>query len=346
MSTTTNKPIFILDEYAQVDWKDLSSQPELNPENKQLIVNYPVKYQHDTLLTQLASSQHHINNIDSVIQRHKPQGLLQPLKKIKNIIAISANKGGVGKSTLATNIACTLAQTGCKTGLLDGDLYGPNCPHLLGTQAKANIDHEQYQPINIHGISTMSMGFLIDEKTPLVWRGPMASAYFQNMVFKTNWPDLDYLVIDLPPGTGDILLTLSQKVPISGVILVTTPQCLSVKDCQKGIGMLKKMDLPILGYIENMASFTCTHCQRTSHVFPKNTVSKMMDHEKIHCLGQIPLDPQLADSATPFVVTSPSSTLAQIIQQISIKACAKLACRPLAQRNLFTSSKSQDLTRS
>ena len=329
----------IHDAFADITWDQTHPEPIYNDDEDCITINYPVTYHKQLLQKKIAQAlktnkEIHLN---TVISKHKPQSILQPLKKIKNIIAISASKGGVGKSTIASNLACALAKTGCKIGLLDGDLYGPNLPQLIGAQVKASIENEEYQPVMAHQIATMSMGFLIDEKTPLVWRGPMASAYFQNMVFKTNWPELDYLIIDLPPGTGDILLTMTQKIPISGVILVSTPQCLSIKDCQKGIAMLKKMEVPILGFIENMAGFKCKNCQHTTHIFPKNAVTKAMESDNIYKLGEIPLDSQLAneEGSQPLMIQNPHAQICKKIQQIAIKACAQLACRPIAKRNLF-----------
>lgn len=331
------------DHYANIDWSNLTTPVQFDRESGSLYISYPCHFHQNELHTQLSNQlPTETLNVHTQINRHKPQGLLQPLKKIKNIIAINANKGGVGKSTIAANIAASLAQTGCRVGLLDGDLYGPNQPQLIGHLQKTPIQNEQYQPIERHQLSIMSMGFLIDQKTPLIWRGPMASAYFQQMVFKTNWPELDYLILDCPPGTGDILLTMTQKIPISGVVLATTPQCLSLNDCIKGVAMLKKMQIPILGYIENMSSYTCMHCHKVNQIFPKSTLMTAMKDEKINYLGSIPLDRKLTQStkdAKPWVSAHPQDTLSKHIQKISIHICAKLACQPLATKNLFTSTK-------
>lgn len=331
------------DAYAQVHWDHLAQKPQYCPEIKQLTLSYPCQFQEKALLQTLNHKPTPVyHKINSKIEKHQPQGLLQPLKKIKNIIAIHANKGGVGKSTIAINIATALAQTGCRVGLLDGDLYGPNQPDLTGHHQKTIIDDTGYTPVEKHGIHLMSMGFLIDKSTPLVWRGPMASAYFQQMVFKTHWPDLDYLIIDCPPGTGDVLLTMTQKIPISGVVLATTPQCMSLKDCQKGIAMLRKMDVPILGYIENMAVFTCDQCKKQHHLFAKNPVKMQMDTEGITHLGTLPLDPLLVQSCEtgiPLLRSHPSTQSAALIQQIATRMSAKLACRPLAKPPIFTSAK-------
>ena len=278
------------DTYAQVNWQHLAQAVSLSPQNI-LQLSYPHSYHQPSLVSQLQAAWPENTDqpipIHTSIPKHQPQGLLQPLKKIKNIIAVHANKGGVGKSTLTTNIAAAIAGTGCRVGILDGDLYGPNQPALIGFQEKTSIRDEHYQPIERHGITHMSMGFLIDPDMPLVWRGPMASNYFQQMVFKTQWPELDYLFIDCPPGTGDILLTMAQKVPISGVILVTTPQCLSVNDCIKGVGMLQKMQLPILGFIENMASYQCQHCHQENSIFPTGHAITQLEETKIVHLGSV-----------------------------------------------------------
>ena len=332
------------DHYAQINWDKLTKAPLECPEKKQLTLSYPCHFQKNDLSQALNSAPNPAlyQNIQCIVEKHQPQGLLQPLKKIKNIIAIHANKGGVGKSTIATNIAAALAQTGCRVGLLDGDLYGPNQPDLIGHHQKTTIDDQGYTPVEKHKVHLMSMGFLIDKSTPLVWRGPMASAYFQQMVFKTHWPELDYLIIDCPPGTGDVLLTMTQKIPISGMVLATTPQCMSLKDCQKGIAMLRKMNVPILGYIENMATFTCDQCDKQHHLFANNPVRKKMDVENITHLGTLPLDPLLVQSCehgVPLVCQYPASQTAQQLQQIATRICAELACRPLAKPQVFTSEK-------
>jgi ATP-binding protein involved in chromosome partitioning len=335
------------DAYANIHWEKLTKKAMFMHETPHtVVVNYPTKYHHEQLIQQIQkelklSAENNLRVVTE-IGRHKPQGMLQPLKKIKNIIAVCANKGGVGKSTIACNIAASIAQSGCRVGLLDGDLYGPNQPELLGIQKKAKIENNQYQPITTFGMHLMSMGVLVDEGTPLIWRGPMASSYFQQMVFNTNWPDLDYLILDCPPGTGDVLLTMTQKVPISGVLLVHTPQCLSMKDSIKGVQMLKKMQIPILGAIENMAGFTCNHCHQVSHIFPETMADQLRDLG-IAQIGQIPLDKKLVDSCErgkPHVIDQPDDQLTSKINQMATRLCAQLACRPVATPNVSTHKKS------
>ncbi|MAV29152.1 MAG: ATPase [Legionellales bacterium] len=338
----------IIDTFAQISWQDLSIKTIQSTQcPTTFTVNYPT-YHHRCNLSQqiqkqLGLTQSQPVTIRTQIERHKPQGMLQPLKKIKNIIAICANKGGVGKSTIATNIAASLAQGGHTVGLLDADLYGPNQPELLGINSKALIENNQYQPIQSHGISLMSMGVLVDEKTPLVWRGPMASNYFQQMVFNTNWPALDYLILDCPPGTGDILLTMTQKVPIAGVVLVHTPQCLSISDAIKGIHMLRKMQVPILGAIENMAGFRCVHCDQINHIFPE-TMADQLQKLQIEQINQIPLSKALVDSSEmgkPLVCNLPNDSTSLLIHQIATQIAARLACRPISTRNISTHTKQQ-----
>lgn len=333
----------IIDSYAKVKWQDLSIKSiQTSSEPITFTVNYPTYHHHDklakSLQEQLPCKTSSRINIQTLIERHQPQGMLQPLKKIKNIIAICANKGGVGKSSIATNIAASLALGGHSVGLLDADLYGPNQPELLGINAKAHIEGNQYQPIQSYGISLMSMGVLVDEKTPLVWRGPMASNYFQQMVFNTNWPSLDYLILDCPPGTGDILLTMTQKVPIAGVVFVHTPQCLSISDAVKGIQMLRKMKVPILGAIENMAGYTCMHCNQVNHIFPE-TMADELRKLQIEQINQIPLSKALVDSSeigVPLVCDQPHDSTSQLIHQIATQITGRLACRPLATPNITT----------
>lgn len=336
----------IQDTYAAVKWHQLAQPVHWDAPSQTVTLSYPHTYHQAVLAQQLhqqldGSSPTSQIKIKTDIAKHQPQGLLQPLKKIKNIIAIHANKGGVGKSTLATNIAAAVANTGCRVGLLDGDLYGPNQPALIGYHDKTEISEEQYKPIHRHGIHMMSMGFLIDKTTPLVWRGPMASGYFQQMVFKTDWPELDYLFIDCPPGTGDILLTMAQKVPISGVILITTPQCLSVNDCMKGVAMLNKMQLPILGFIENMASYQCQHCHQDNQIFPTGQAKAQLLQENINYLGSVPLHQNLIQSAEngqPWLSQHHEDSLSKTIQRIAIRTCSALAQRPLAKPNIYSTA--------
>lgn len=336
----------IIDTYAQVSWQNLSiKRIRATSSPSEFTINYPT-YHHISNLTQQIQEHLQIRQsspvvIQTQIERHKPQGMLQPLKKIKNIIAICANKGGVGKSTIATNVAASLAQGGHAVGLLDADLYGPNQPELLGIDSKALIENNQYQPIQSHGVSLMSMGVLVGEKTPLIWRGPMASNYFQQMVFNTNWPSLDYLILDCPPGTGDILLTMTQKVPIAGVVLVHTPQCLSVSDAIKGIHMLRKMQVPILGAIENMAGFRCMHCDQINHIFPE-TMADQLQKLEIGQINQIPLSKALVESSeigVPLVCNLPQDPTSLLIHQIATQITARLACQPLATPNISTHTK-------
>lgn len=219
------------------------------------------------------------------------------IPQVKNVIAVASCKGGVGKSTTAVNLAWTLSHMGANVGLLDADIYGPSIPKCLGvTQKPEIIDEKYFKPIERYGLKTISIGYLIDEKTPMVWRGPMVTKALQQLCFDTAWGELDYLILDLPPGTGDIQLTLAQKVPLTGTIMVTTPQDLAVSEVQKGIVMFEKVQVPILGLIENMSVYNCPHCHQESYLFGQNGAEKVCATYHVPLLGKIPLYPDIVQA--------------------------------------------------
>ena len=248
--------------------------------------------------------------------------------QIKNIISVTSTKGGVGKSTIASHLALSLQKAGCQVGILDADIYGPNIPNLLGPHQKATIHEDHYIPITQHDMAVMSMGYLVEKDTPLMWRGPMATAYLQQMLNKTQWPALDYLIIDMPPGTGDIQLTIAQKVPITAAILITTPQCLSLSDLEKGLGLLKKTQIPTLGLIENMGTLTCKHCKKENPLFSSPAVDKFIEKHRIPLLGSIPLDLEIAQTCeenTPLHLSNPNHKTNQVFDRIAYQMGFRLS---------------------
>ena len=304
-----------------------------------LQLNYPISTQHisqyrekilQTITPKIEPNKLSILT-ETNIKRHLPQPGCPHEPRIKNIIGISSTKGGVGKSTIATYIALSLKNLGVAVGLVDADIFGPNQPLLLGQQHKPEINGDQYEPISAYGMPTMSMGYLVDTHAPLIWRGPMVSAYAQQIIQKTNWPQLDYLIIDLPPGTGDIQLTLAKKIPTSGIILVTTPQVTAIQDVTRGIAMYHKLNIPILGFIENMAHSVCPNCQHQWHPFGKAATQRLINDQQLTKLGTLPLDQALSQATEdqqPLNVQQPNHPISQAIEQITSKACAILSTRP------------------
>lgn len=249
---------------------------------------------------------------------------------VKNIIAIASGKGGVGKSTTTVNLALALAAQGARVGILDADIYGPNQPHMLGApdEIMEVPSGTLFQPKILHGVQSMSMGYLVAAKTPMVWRGPMVSSALQQLLQQTEWHELDYLFIDLPPGTGDIQLTLSQKVPVTAAVIITTPQDISLLDARKGLEMFHKVKVPVLGIIENMSLHTCSACGHQEAIFGSGGGEHMAAECKVPLLGQLPLAKSIreaVDQGCPTVVAEPSSPAALLYQQIARLVAAKLA---------------------
>ncbi|HQC29005.1 MAG TPA: iron-sulfur cluster carrier protein ApbC, partial [Methylotenera sp.] len=268
-------------------------------------------------------------NVSSKIVAHKAQQGVTLLPKVKNIIAVASGKGGVGKSTTSVNLALALAAEGATVGLLDADIYGPSQPQMLGISGRPeSVDGKSMEPMQAHGIQAMSIGFLIDTDTPMVWRGPMVTGALEQLLRDTNWHELDYLVIDLPPGTGDIQLTLAQKIPVTGAIIVTTPQDIALLDARKGLKMFEKVGIPILGIVENMSTHICSKCGHEEHIFGAGGGALMANDYKVDLLGSLPLDIQIrmqADSGQPTVIAQPDSKIAQIYKEIARKAAIKIA---------------------
>ncbi len=268
-------------------------------------------------------------NISSRIVAHKAQQGVTLLANVKNIIAVASGKGGVGKSTTSVNLALALAAEGATVGLLDADIYGPSQPQMLGiTGRPESTDGKTMDPMLAHGIQAMSIGFLIDNDTPMVWRGPMVTGALEQLLRDTKWRDLDYLIIDLPPGTGDIQLTLAQKIPVTGAIIVTTPQDIALLDARKGLKMFEKVNIPILGIVENMSTHICSQCGHEEPIFGSGGGALMCQDYQVDLLGSLPLDikiRQQSDAGKPTVIAEPDSAIADIYKKIARAAAIKIA---------------------
>jgi ATP-binding protein involved in chromosome partitioning len=264
------------------------------------------------------------------ITAHGVQRNLKPLENVRNIIAIASGKGGVGKSTTAANLALALATDGASVGVLDADIYGPSQPMMLGLtgQQPVSEDGKSLQPLQTNGLQVMSIGFLIDADQPMVWRGPMVTGALSQMLSQTSWSDLDYLIVDMPPGTGDIQLTLSQQVPVSGAVIVTTPQDIALLDARKGLQMFRKVAVPVLGVIENMSTHICSSCGHEEHLFGSGGGQKMSQDFEVELLGQLPLDRSIreqTDSGSPTVIADPESAVAKAYRLTARRMAAQLA---------------------
>ncbi|MFT4918843.1 MAG: ATP-binding protein involved in chromosome partitioning [Zhongshania aliphaticivorans] len=275
------------------------------------------------------------------IAPYAAQQNIKSMENVRNIIAVASGKGGVGKSTTAVNLALALVSEGARVGLLDADIYGPSVQMMLGVangvRPKPYGTH-YLLPIEAHGVQSMSMGYLVTEDTPMVWRGPMATGALQQLLNQTYWQDLDYLIIDMPPGTGDIQLTLSQKVPVSGAVIVTTPQDIALLDAKKGIEMFRKVSVPVLGIVENMAVHICSECGHHEHVFGAGGGARMASNYQVPMLGSLPLSMQIrsqADCGKPVMVADPSGDAAALYRSVAIGMTAELAKRQRVQSNAF-----------
>ena len=264
------------------------------------------------------------------IARHAVQRNLKPIAGVKNIIAVASGKGGVGKSTVSANLALALSAEGASVGVLDADIYGPSQPQMLGTvgQVPDSKDGKTMMPLRAHGLQIMSMGALIEADQPMVWRGPMVTSALNQLATQTNWDDLDYLIVDMPPGTGDIQLTLSQQIPVAGSVIVTTPQNIATLDARKGLAMFRKVAIPVLGVIENMATHICSNCGHEDDIFGSGGASKIVDDFDVPLLGRLPLDSRIreqTDSGNPTVVAEPDSAIAQAYREAAWRLAAALA---------------------
>ncbi|HVK94143.1 MAG TPA: iron-sulfur cluster carrier protein ApbC [Noviherbaspirillum sp.] len=268
-------------------------------------------------------------NVYSKIVAHSVQRGIKLLANVKNIIVVASGKGGVGKSTTAVNLALALAAEGAQVGILDADIYGPSQPMMMGISGQPeSLDGKTMEPLENYGLQVSSIGFMIDPDQPMVWRGPMVTQALQQLLEQTNWRDLDYLIVDMPPGTGDIQLTLSQKVPVTGAVIVTTPQDIALLDARKGLKMFEKVDIPILGVVENMSTHLCSHCGHAESIFGSGGGEKMCAEYGVEFLGALPLTLSIreqTDAGKPTVVAEPDGPVAAIYKEIARKIAVKVA---------------------
>lgn len=275
------------------------------------------------------------------IAAHAVQPKLSPLPNVRNIIAVGSGKGGVGKSTTAVNLALALAADGAKVGVLDADVYGPSVPMMLGLTGRPDSpDGKSIEPMRAHGIEAMSIGLLVEQDTPMIWRGPMATSALTQLLNDTRWGDLDYLIVDLPPGTGDIQLTLAQKIPVAGAVIVTTPQDIATLDARKALKMFEKVEVPVLGVIENMAVHVCSNCGHSEHLFGEGGGSRMATQYAMPLLGSLPLALEIreqGDNGNPIVTAVPDSNTAHAYRATARRLAAELATRVQVARPLSVS---------
>ena len=301
-----------------------------------VVLGYPSKSQHDSIRRLVADAVAAIPgagrvtvNVGQKITSHAVQRGVKLVPGVKNIVAVASGKGGVGKSTTAVNLALALASEGATVGMLDADIYGPSQPMMLGISGRPESkDGKTLEPLEAYGLQAMSIGFLIDPDTPMVWRGPMVTQALEQLLKDTNWREVDYLVVDMPPGTGDIQLTLSQKVPVTGAVIVTTPQDIALLDARKGLKMFEKVGVPIVGIVENMAIHVCSKCGHAEHIFGEGGGERMCREYGVPFLGSLPLDIRIreqADSGRPTVVADPDGPVAQTYRAIARKVAVAVA---------------------
>jgi len=299
-------------------------------------LGYPAKSQFDGFRKQVIAKLKTIPNVGNVsanvyskIVPHTVQRGVKLLPGVKNIIAVASGKGGVGKSTTSVNLALALAAEGANVAILDADIYGPSQPQMLGISGRPDANENTgIEPMRAHGLQAMSIGFLIDAEQPMVWRGPMVTQALEQLLNETHWQDVDYLVIDMPPGTGDIQLTLAQRVPVTGAVIVTTPQDIALLDARKGLKMFEKVGVPILGIVENMSTHICTKCGHEEHIFGSGGGAKMGKDYGVELIGSLPLDMAIreqTDSGTPTVVADPDGHIAEIYRGIARRVAVKVA---------------------
>ncbi len=301
-------------------------------------LGYPAKTRHEAIrrsLIEAAKSVPGVANVSasvsSKIIAHAVQRGVQLMPKVKNIVAVASGKGGVGKSTTAVNLALALAAEGARVGILDADIYGPSQPMMMGIEGRPeSADGKSMEPMENYGVQVMSIGFLVEQDNPMIWRGPMATQALEQLLRQTNWADLDYLIVDMPPGTGDIQLTLSQRVPLTGAVIVTTPQDIALLDAKKGIKMFEKVGVPILGIVENMAVHVCENCGHVEHIFGEEGGKRLAAEYKMDYLGALPLNLSIrvqADSGRPSVVSDSEGEIANLYRQVARKVAVKIAER-------------------
>ena len=313
----------------RIEGRDVSFDVELG---------YPARSQVATLRKALIAAAKAAQGVENVsvnigwkIVAHAVQRGVQLLPRVKNIIAVASGKGGVGKSTTTANLALALAAEGARVGILDADIYGPSQPMMMGIQGRPeSADGKTMEPLENHGVQVMSIGFLVDDDQAMIWRGPMATQALEQLLRQTNWADLDYLLVDMPPGTGDIALTMSQKVPITGAVIVTTPQDIALIDAKKGLTMFEKVGVPVLGIVENMALYCCPNCGHSEAIFGEGGGRRMAEQYGVDYLGALPLTTRIrqqADSGTPTVAADPDSEVASIYKAVARTLAVKVAAK-------------------
>ncbi|MDR3482549.1 MAG: iron-sulfur cluster carrier protein ApbC [Burkholderiaceae bacterium] len=299
-------------------------------------LGYPAKSQIEMIRTAVQKAVGALPEVSAVdvdvtmkIVSHAVQRGVKLMANVKNIIAVASGKGGVGKSTTAVNLALALAAEGAQVGILDADIYGPSQPMMMGISGQPEtLDGKTMEPLENHGLQVSSIGFMVDPGEPMVWRGPIVTQALQQLLEQTNWRNLDYLIVDMPPGTGDVQLTLSQKVPVTGAVIVTTPQDIALLDARKGLKMFEKVGIPILGIVENMSTHICSNCGHAEPIFGSGGGEKMCAEYGVDFLGALPLTMSIreqADSGTPTVVAEPNGTIAEIYKSIARKVAIKVA---------------------
>ena len=301
-------------------------------------LGYPAKSQIPALRKALIAAARTVAGVENVsvnlstkIVAHAVQRGVQLINGVRNVIAVASGKGGVGKSTTTVNLALALAAEGARVGILDADIYGPSQPMMMGIEGRPeSADGKSMEPLENYGVQVMSIGFLVDADNPMIWRGPMATQALEQLLRQTNWNDLDYLLVDMPPGTGDIQLTLSQRVPLTGAVIVTTPQDIALLDARKGLKMFEKVGVPILGVVENMAVHVCEQCGHAEHIFGADGGKKMAAEYGVDYLGALPLNLSIrvqADAGRPTVVSDPDGEVAGIYKSVARAVAIKVAAK-------------------
>ncbi len=327
-------PMTGVDLVTQKSIKDLRIQGDTVALKVQLA--YPAQSLHAALQAKVTAALQQVVGVAQVdcevqtqVVSHAVQRGVNLLSEVKNIIAVASGKGGVGKSTTAVNLALALAAEGARVGLLDADIYGPSQPMMMGIAGKPeSLDGKTMEPMRNHGLQVMSIGFMIEPDNPMVWRGPMATQALEQLLKQTHWQGLDYLIVDMPPGTGDIQLTLSQRVPLTGAVIVTTPQDIALLDARKGLKMFEKVGVPILGLVENMAVHVCSQCGHHEHIFGKDGGLRMAADFGVEVLGSLPLSMKIreqVDGGQPTLVSEPDGEIALIYKEMARKVAAKVA---------------------
>ena len=348
--TVCNALSAVVDEYLKTDYVSAKwvRDIEVTGNDVSLVIElgYPAASMHAFIRNRVTAALQQIPGIGRItvevttkIITHAVQHGAKPLPGVKNIIAVSSGKGGVGKSTVTANIALALAAQGARVGVLDADIYGPSQPTIMGISEKpTSSDGERFDPVRQYGLQLMSIGFMMDSVQPLAWRAPMMTQALMQLLQQTRWDDLDYLLIDMPPGTGDIQMTLSQKAPLTGAVVVTTPQDVAVLDARKGLMMFQKMGVDILGIVENMGSYVCSHCGQIEHIFGKDGGRVMSEMYGVDSLGSIPLNitvREQTDAGRPIVLAEPDGLIGRVFRDIACELAVRVAKKPKDMAGMF-----------